>query len=121
MLFLDGNVPFYCQRRIYQTKSYCSKLPQAPKNKMQGKMNGANLSQAMRFSRFVQNYSVSKGPPDDICVGKGGIVNLNFDPNKLLSKPDCNNPVFGRQWATKTNLPRCSCSQLSTVAQQFFI
>lgn len=109
MMFLDPNQPLYCQKRMYQRTSFCSMLPQEPKNKMQGKINGANQSKAMRFSKFVQNYSASKSVPDDICNAKS-IVNLQFDPKKLLGKPDCTNPIFSRSWASKVNLPRCSCT-----------
>ena len=104
MLFLDPQTPLYCQRRVY--KSLCSMTMQPDKAKLEGvkRINGANQSKAMQFSRYVQyHYSKSQPVPPDLCQG-GSIQNKSYvQPDRV----ECANPIFSKTWTSKTN--HCSC------------
>lgn len=104
MLFLDPNTPLYCQRRVY--KSMCSMIVQPDKKKLEGvqRVNGANQSKAMQFSRYVQyQYSRSDPVPVDLCPG-GNLQHKNYVPHVRV---ECTNPIFSKNWGSKSN--HCSC------------
>jgi hypothetical protein len=103
--------------RGHKRSALCAMLIHTPKDKQIGvlKTNGGNLSAAMRFSRYAQNYNKSKPPPDDVCVN-GHLVSRLVENKDWLQqqqqqqKPDCNNPIFSKTWISKVNIPQCGCS-----------
>jgi len=102
MLFLDPNTPLYCQRRVY--KSMCSMIVQPDKKKLEGvnRLNGSNQSKALQFSRYAQyQYSRSQPAPVDLCSS------LQHKSYVAPDRVECTNPIFSRNWTSKSN--HCSC------------
>lgn len=68
--------------------------------------NDPSITKVMAYSNYVQNFSLSRSPPTDVC------------PFPVLSvgtynqKPEfqCRNAIFSGKWPMKTDIPKCGCA-----------
>ena len=69
--------------------------------------NDPSLTKNMKYSKYVQNFSLSR-PASDLCFNPTIPIGSNL--NSATYVPfKCRNKIFSNTWAMKTQIPNCGC------------
>lgn len=77
-------------------------------NPIASSSNDTSLTQNMKYSKYVQNFSLSRPPASDLCFNPTIPIGSNLSSTTYLPF-QCRNKIFSNTWAMKTQIPNCGC------------
>ena len=71
--------------------------------------NDPKVSQKMRYSNYVHNYSKSRSVQPDVCASVA-LHPTDFNTNTATIAHKCTNSIFSANWRSKTGAQTCFCA-----------
>jgi hypothetical protein len=83
-------------------------------NKLSTGGNNPHVSQRMRYSNYVQNFSKSRSVQPDVCQSMA-LHATDMNSNNKSVPHNCTNPIFDKNWKMKTGAQLCFCSATNSI------
>ena len=83
-------------------------------NKLTTSGNDPKVSQKTRFSNYVKNFSKSRAIQEDVCKSIA-LHPIDINPNNKRIPKQCSNPIFSKNWRSKTGAQLCFCTATNSI------